>query len=79
MIFYLIIGFCFLDLFILFLCMSLSILGYAVLITFPLNGFCLLYKWYTMNFQVRTLDPKAVNDETCTGNTSDGNNTWYTQ
>ncbi|KAG5062823.1 hypothetical protein JHK85_004006 [Glycine max] len=26
---------------------------------------------------VRTLDPKAVNDENCTGNTSDGgNNTW---
>lgn len=33
----------------------------------------------TVNFiQVRTLDPKAVNDENCTGNTSDGgNNTWY--
>ncbi|XP_052723923.1 probable WRKY transcription factor 12 isoform X1 [Vigna angularis] len=31
------------------------------------------------NEQVRTLDPKAVNDENCTGNTSDGNNTWYTQ
>lgn len=31
-----------------------------------------------MNFQVRTLDPKdVVNDENCTGNTSDGNNTWY--
>ena len=32
-----------------------------------------------MNFiQVRTLDPKAVNDENCTGNTSDGgNNSWY--
>lgn len=29
-------------------------------------------------FQVRTLDPKAVSDENCTGNTSDGNNTWYT-
>ncbi|XP_047177447.1 uncharacterized protein LOC124844535, partial [Vigna umbellata] len=27
------------------------------------------------NEQVRTLDPKAVNDENCTGNTSDGNNT----
>lgn len=27
--------------------------------------------------QVRTLDPKAVvSDENCTGNTSDGNNTW---
>ena len=31
-----------------------------------------------MNFQVRPMDPKAVNDENCTGNTSDGNNTWYT-
>ncbi|XP_020240107.1 probable WRKY transcription factor 12 [Cajanus cajan] len=29
------------------------------------------------NEQVRTLDPKAVNDENCTGNTSDGNNTWW--
>ncbi|KAL2319856.1 hypothetical protein Fmac_028825 [Flemingia macrophylla] len=29
------------------------------------------------NDQVRTLDPKAVNDENCTGNTSDGNNTWW--
>ncbi|PNX56152.1 hypothetical protein L195_g049732, partial [Trifolium pratense] len=27
------------------------------------------------NEQVRTLDPKAVSDENCTGNTSDGNNT----
>ncbi|PNX55685.1 WRKY transcription factor, partial [Trifolium pratense] len=26
---------------------------------------------------VRTLDPKAVSDENCTGNTSDGNNTWW--
>ncbi|XP_058745230.1 probable WRKY transcription factor 12 [Vicia villosa] len=30
------------------------------------------------NEQVRTLDPKAVvSDENCTGNTSDGNNTWW--
>ncbi|KAG5054831.1 putative WRKY transcription factor 12 [Glycine soja] len=30
------------------------------------------------NEQVRTLDPKAVNDENCTGNTSDGgNNSWW--
>ncbi|XP_061364983.1 probable WRKY transcription factor 12 [Gastrolobium bilobum] len=30
------------------------------------------------NEQVRTLDPnKAINDENCTGNTSDGNNTWW--
>ncbi|CAJ1948978.1 unnamed protein product [Sphenostylis stenocarpa] len=29
------------------------------------------------NEQVRTLDPKAVNDENCTGNTSDGSNTWW--
>ncbi|XP_027337675.1 probable WRKY transcription factor 12 [Abrus precatorius] len=29
------------------------------------------------NEQVRTLDPKTVNDENCTGNTSDGNNTWW--
>ncbi|XP_057457610.1 probable WRKY transcription factor 12 isoform X2 [Lotus japonicus] len=28
-------------------------------------------------FQVRTIDPKAVSDENCTGNTSDGNNTWW--
>ncbi|XP_028804700.1 probable WRKY transcription factor 12 [Neltuma alba] len=27
--------------------------------------------------QVGTLDPKAVNDENCTGNASDGNNTWW--
>ncbi|KAL5123363.1 RGG repeats nuclear RNA binding protein A [Glycine soja] len=37
------------------------------------------YIYYLIiNYQVRTLDPKAVNDENCTGNTSDGgNNTWY--
>ncbi|KAG5079769.1 hypothetical protein JHK86_003834 [Glycine max] len=36
------------------------------------------YIYYLIiNYQVRTLDPKAVNDENCTGNTSDGgNNTW---
>ncbi|KAI4354677.1 hypothetical protein L6164_003524 [Bauhinia variegata] len=29
------------------------------------------------NEQVGTLDPKAVNDENGTGNSSDGNNTWW--
>ncbi|XP_054785005.1 probable WRKY transcription factor 12 [Prosopis cineraria] len=29
------------------------------------------------NDQVGNLDPKAVNDENCTGNASDGNNTWW--
>ncbi|KAI4356611.1 hypothetical protein L6164_000621 [Bauhinia variegata] len=29
------------------------------------------------NEQVGTLDPKAINDENCTGNASDGNNTWW--
>ncbi|KAK7277179.1 hypothetical protein RIF29_18330 [Crotalaria pallida] len=29
------------------------------------------------NEQVQTLDPKVVNDENCTGNSSDGNNTWW--
>ncbi|KAE9603439.1 putative transcription factor WRKY family [Lupinus albus] len=29
------------------------------------------------NEQVQTLDLKAVNDENCTGNNSDGNNTWW--
>nr|QFI57477.1 WRKY84 [Glycyrrhiza glabra] len=29
------------------------------------------------NELVRTLDPKGVNDENCSGNTSDGNNTWW--
>ncbi|XP_059313031.1 probable WRKY transcription factor 12 [Lycium barbarum] len=29
------------------------------------------------NDQVETLDPKAVNDENCSGNASEGNNSWW--
>ncbi|KAK7340446.1 hypothetical protein VNO77_21149 [Canavalia gladiata] len=38
----------------------------------------LVTKTWNNNDQVGTLDPKAVNDENCTGNASDGNNSaWW--
>lgn len=33
---------------------------------------------YIVWIQVGTLDPKAANDENCTGSASDGSNSWYT-
>lgn len=32
---------------------------------------------WSNNDQVETLDPKAINDENCSGNASEGNNSWW--